>query len=153
MATIKDFLDKVTAIDNQKDLIFLDAILATQNELTEVNKQQLLDGEDKKGNRTARIKTDRYALKKRDYSGFDNRTNRMFRYYNMHYTGTLFSRMYVEPMGSSVAIRSRGDVFLAYERVYPEYFGINPNTEHISSYRTLFLYPEITKRVKNALNI
>lgn len=153
MATIKEFLDRVQAVNSQKELYFSDAIMATQNELVEVNKQQLLDGEDKRGNRTERIKTDKYAIKKRDYTGFDNRTNRMFRYYNMHYTGTLFSRMYIEPMGTSVAIRSRGDVFLMYERMYPEYFGINTNSKYIGEYRVMFLYPEITKIIKKELNL
>ena len=65
MATIKAFADKWKALNLQKEAMFV--VAETSDEITDLNKEQLLSGEDKESKRIRpKYKSPSYARKKNE---------------------------------------------------------------------------------------
>lgn len=140
MATIKEMLDRLNNMDF--DSIATDCVIETEDQLLDVNKDQLLHGMDASGR-------DMPDYRNIDYGQLKERMNpNNLGKWDLRFSGRLFNNMSIIFSGRTFLI----DTSVDYANKYIFGFGIYEN-QWLDFYRANYLYPLLSQRVKEVLNI
>lgn len=147
MSSISEFVERWNNAVNDNHL-WIEAVINTEEELLEVNKQQLLEGKNKEGGDNpeyANYTTETGELYDRIKYQMNPRNRGL---YDMRLTGRSFNTMRLHIFGNNdFAITSDGHAQGWNDILGNSLFGVYENV-HMELYRYKYLYPAIVRQIK-----
>lgn len=147
MGTIANLLSKVQTLDTEQ--IIIDAVTATQDQITIENKEQLFDGLDNDGNIIGDSKpyeSANYAFEKYQKNPIPGLGNP-----DLNDTGAFYGGMTIDISGSTLkqySTDSKNDELIAK---YPGIYGLGPIAK--KDYVGVYLQPAVRRQTRTVLGI